>query len=237
MSNIIEVKNFSFKYSTNYILKKVNFSINEGECLGLLGCNGSGKTTLINCILGEYSGEGDIKICNSVPDIENPELKKNIGVVLDNDILLNYLTLDEYLSFVGKTYNVVESQLLERKEYWIKYFKLENDKNRIINFFSHGMRKKTQIIAAVLNNPKILIIDEPTNGLDIEMIYYLKKMLIDLKRLKITILISSHDLSFIEEVCDNVIIISEGKIGGKIQVGNEYNSKKLEEIYLKEIRK
>lgn len=234
MKNYIKIENLNFKYTEKYILENINISINKGECIGLLGSNGSGKTTLINCILGELNTEGKITLLGKNPDSNDIELKQNLGIVLDNDILLDFLTLNEYLFFIGQSYKIEIKDLKENIDKWIKYFELEDHKNRLLKFFSHGMRKKTQIIAALLNNPKILIVDEPTNGLDIEMIYNLKNLINNLKNKEMTIIISTHNLDFVESVCDSVAIISKGNIKEKLYIKEIGES--LEETFIKEIR-
>ena len=229
----IFIKNFNFKYTNKYVLNNINIQIKKGNCVGLLGSNGSGKTTLINCILGELKGEGNIEVLGKKPDIYSNKFKENIGVVLDNDILLDYLTLNEL--YIGRIYNIKENDLKEKIDYWIKFFKMDDDRNRVLKFFSHGMRKKTQIISSLINNPKLIIIDEPTNGLDVEMIYLLKNIIKDLKNKEITILISTHIISFLEDVCDEVLIIDRGILKRKVNLMDL--NENLEEIFIKEVIK
>ncbi|WP_350344791.1 ABC transporter ATP-binding protein [Proteinivorax tanatarense] len=163
MKEIIRFKQFSFGYvSTAKVLKKINLEVKQGECLGLLGANGSGKTTLIKCLLGELKGIGRVEVFGMVPNISSPKFKNGIGVVFDHDLLIDYLTLEEYLFFVGNTYKLKQVEIKEKIDYYLEYFKLQQSKKRIIKFFSHGMRKKTQIIAALIHSPNLLIVDEPT---------------------------------------------------------------------------
>ncbi|MBU3194917.1 ABC transporter ATP-binding protein [Clostridium algidicarnis] len=236
MKGIISLNNFSFRYSDKYILKNINIEIEEGQCVGILGKNGSGKTTLINCIIGELRGEGNISVLNTIPNIHSIEFKSNIGIVLDNDILIDYLTLNEYLNFIGQLFKLEKVQIEKSIKYWLKYFDLEEQRYRIIKFFSHGMRKKVQIIAALMHNPKIIIVDEPTNGLDIEMIYLFKNVILDLKKKGITIVISTHILSFVEDVCDEVIIINDGVINNIFSISS-INEQKLENIFIEQINR
>ncbi len=235
MKSIIQIKNFDFKYTDQYVLKNINLQVTQGTCMGIIGSNGSGKTTLINCILGELYGTGEINVLNMKPNIYSPSFKMNLGVVLDDDILIDYLTLNEYLQYIGKLFHISEVDIKKRIDYWLYFFKLEEHKDRILKFFSHGMRKKTQIIAALIHNPKLLIIDEPTNGLDIEMMYILKKIIVDLKKSGLTILIATHILSFIEEVCDEAIIIHNGVIKRKIQLQLLDPKCSIENIFIDEI--
>ncbi|WP_167957579.1 ABC transporter ATP-binding protein [Anaerosporobacter faecicola] len=237
MTYDIKIEQFSFAYhKNNYILKDINLNILSGSCIGLVGSNGSGKTTLIKCILGELSGNGLISILGETPDITSIPFKKKLGIVMDDDLLLDYLTLNEYLHIIGKLYGILDENLNELITYWLNYFNLIEFQYRIIKFFSHGMRKKVQIIGAIIHKPAVLIIDEPTNGLDIEMIYLLKKAILELKKNGTTIIVSTHILSFVEDVCDEVAILSKHSI--QLQKSIEYIKKNssLEDTFLKLIQ-
>lgn len=234
METIVKIDNLKFRYTSNYILKGINLIVDKGTCLGLLGSNGSGKTTLINCILGELNYEGKVIINNYKPDIYSKNFKRNIGIVLDNDILIDYLTLNEYLIYIGKLEKIDNVVLEQRINYWIKVLKIEEHRYRILKFFSHGMRKKVQLIAALIKEPLILIIDEPTNGLDVEMIYLLKNIINDLKKKGLTIIVSTHIISFIEDVCDKAAIINNGIIQKIIELPLKCNED-LESIFIKEV--
>ena len=235
MQDVIYIKNFSFKYTNKLVLKDINLSVCEGKCLGIVGKNGSGKTALINCIIGELKGDGEVKVFNMKPNIYSSKFKYNIGVVLDDDILIDYLTLNEYLNYIGKLFGISNTEIEQRINYWLDFFELNESRDRILKFFSHGMRKKTQIIASLIHNPKLLIIDEPTNGLDIEMIYVLKEALIKLKKSGLTIIVSTHILSFIEDICDDVIIIHEGLIKKNIKLNSKEKNYNLEKVLINEI--
>ena len=148
MKTIIDVKEFTFKYPNKeqIILDKINLEVNEGECCVLLGSNGSGKTTLIKCILGELNGNGEMTVAGFLPNIYNNMFKQKIGVVLDNDILPDYLTLKEYLFFVGKCYKIENKLLNDKINTIISQFGLKGNEDNLLRYFSHGMRKKAQII-------------------------------------------------------------------------------------------
>ena len=164
---------------------------------------------------------------------DNTEQKKIVGVIPDDNILLDYLTLYEYLSFVGKTYGMEQEDADKTIDYWIDRFQLTDAKFRIIKYFSHGMKKKAQIIAAVMANPQLLIIDEPTNGLDVETIYSFKKILRELKEKGISTLVCTHILEFAEKVCDNVVILHKTKMSEKISLVD--NEEDLETVFMRYI--
>lgn len=232
MVNVVDVQNVNFAYDATLILKGIHMVVEPNTCMGLLGSNGSGKTTLIKCLIGELKGDGEIQVLNQRPNIHDIAYKKKLGIVLDNDYLLDYLTLEEYLWFIGRTYQLSPDVIQKEIDFWLEQFDLTNDRKRILKYFSHGMRKKTQIIAAVMHKPELLIVDEPTNGLDIEMIYTLKKIILELKS-RMTVIISTHHLSFVEEICDYVYILNKGHILDRIHL--KTCGPQLEAIFMNEI--
>ena len=236
MTIAVKVENYSFAYKKIKVLKNISFQVPKGSCFGILGANGSGKTTLINSIIGMFPINNEIQIFNQTPNIKDTNFKKKIGIILDNDILIDYLSLEEYLFYIGKIYDLDDTTLQNRINKWLNYFHLENDKYRLLKFFSYGMRRKVQIISGLLHNPDIIIIDEPTNGLDVEMIYQLKKIIKILKNEKVTIILSTHYMSFAEEICDEICILSHGYIlenDSPEVLKKKYVISTLEDLYIR----
>lgn len=236
MKKDISIKNFSFAYTNDYVLKDITIDVFKGECVGLIGSNGSGKTTLINCILGELNGSGYVSVLEMTPCIYSISFKKKIGIIPDNDLLADYLTLYEYLYFVCRLYDIPDNEIENSINHWITFFKLQDYKNRLLKYFSHGMRKKVQIMSAIIHKPQLLIIDEPTNGLDIEMIIQLKKVILCLKQEGITILISTHILDFVENTCDKVAIINNGSIQKFFSLKELEENQTLESFFIQTIQ-
>jgi ABC-2 type transport system ATP-binding protein len=224
----LTVNSISYTYGGPVVLENVSFDISPGRCTGLLGANGSGKTTLIKCIIGLLQPSGKIFLDSKRPDINCNQYKRLFGLVPDDKDLLDYLTLDEYLSFVASVYNIECSEEIEN---WMSYFHLLEHRGRILKNYSYGMRKKVQIIAGLLHKPKLLIIDEPTNGLDIEMIFLLKKCLMKLKEHGMSLLISTHDVNFIKAISDDILILHNKSIALAINTSS-HNDLDLEEVFM-----
>lgn len=232
---IIEVDKLTFEYNRGTkILKNITFKVDKGQIVGILGSNGSGKTTLINLLIGYLKTSGHISVLDQKPDINNRDFKSIIGVVRDDDEVIEFLTLYEYLYFVGNAYNIERQVLEERIDKLLDIFQIKEHKNRILKNFSHGMIKKAQIISAILHQPKLLIVDEPTNGLDIEMIALLKNIFKNLKSEGTTLLISTHNIDFVRSICDRVIIINSGEVSKVVDIKDKTNID-IEDIFLKSI--
>lgn len=210
MSKLLEVLNLSKSYGKKSVLEDISFYLNKNEVIGIIGKNGAGKTTILKCILNlinNYSG---------VISIEGTEVKKNfemsiksIGAIIEEPSLYGELNGYENLYYLSKLRNCND---LENIENIIKIVNLENAKNQKFDSYSLGMKQRLGIAQALLNNPKILILDEPTNGLDPQGIIDLRNLIKKLKGLGISIIVSSHLLGEIDQVCDRVILIDKGVV-------------------------
>ena len=219
---IVQIENLSFGYTEKKIIKDLSLRIRKNEIVGLLGVNGSGKTTLLNLIVGLFGVNEKVRMFNKTVNLNDDNFKKRFAYITDEDTVLSYLTAKEYLNFIVDIYKLNKSDSESKIKELIKYFKLENDyDNKLIKDFSKGMKKKIQIIGSLIYNPEFLIIDEVTNGLDIEMIYLLREILKRMMYQGTTILIASHDLNFISELCNRVLIFSEGTIKADLDMKEE----------------
>ncbi len=208
--NILKVENLCKKFGKKEVLKNVSFEINEGDILAFIGPNGAGKTTSIKCILGLQ------KITKGEVIINNYSLKKNfvkaiskVGALVEAPDVYTYLTGYENLLLQASYYkNISEDSIMDI----IKLVGLENRIYDKVSKYSLGMRQRLGIAIALINNPNLLILDEPTNGLDPEGIKDLRELLLKLSKEHIGILISSHNLSELESFCNKVCIISHGEV-------------------------
>lgn len=211
MKTILEVNNICKSFGKKQILKDVSFSLDEGEILGFIGPNGAGKTTTIKLILGLQSiGSGSVKINGY--DIEKEFVKaiNNVGAIVESPDLYMYLSGRTNLNMIANYYNNISKDRINEV---IKLTGLENRIDDKVSKYSLGMRQRLGIAAALLNNPNLLILDEPTNGLDPEGIKELRSLLKKLAKVEnIGILISSHNLSELESFCTDVCIIKNGEI-------------------------
>ena len=210
MENIFECKNLCKKFGKKEILKDVSFSINEGDILAFIGPNGSGKTTTIKLILGlQRIDSGSVNI-NSY-DVTKDYVKAiaKVGAIVENPDSYMYLTGWQNLCLVADCYKgISKDHILEI----VKYVGLEERINDKVSKYSLGMRQRLGIAKALLNSPNLLILDEPTNGLDPEGIKDLRDLLKKLAGDGLGILISSHNLAELESFCNKVCIIDKGHI-------------------------
>ena len=211
MSEVLSVKNLNKKFGKKQVLFDVSFDIEEGEILGFIGPNGAGKTTTIKLILGLQSiNSGEVYI-NGI-DMKRDFVKaiEKVGAIVESPDMYMYLSGRKNLELVARMYENVDE---ERIDEVIKITGLENRINDKVSKYSLGMRQRLGIAAALINRPNLLILDEPTNGLDPEGIKELRDLMVDLaKKEKIAILISSHNLAELESFCTDVCIIKNGKI-------------------------
>lgn len=234
---IMNVKNISKSYTNKKAIQDISFTIHQGEVFGLLGPNGSGKTTTIRVVTGlTKPNHGSVNIFDIDINEDLIKYKHQVGFVPDSDDLLDDLTANEFLDFICSMRGLSLVDIRNKKAEWLKTMDLWEDRNKLLSTFSHGMRKKTQIVSALLHQPKLLIVDEPTSGLDPDMIVLFKKLLKNLKEKEITCFISTHNLGFAQEVCDNVFLIRKGKRIVHTDISNiltSTQSTSLEEAYMK----
>ena len=208
MENNIELKNVSKSYK-GFTLKNISFNVPQGSIVGLIGENGAGKTTTIKSILNITNAEGSVTIFGKDSKKAEKEIKDDIGVVLDDSFLSDYLTakhVNSIMKDVYKTWN--EGKYINL----LKQFDLPKDK--LIKDFSSGMKMKLKIATAIAHNPKLLILDEPTSGLD----PVVRNEILDIFRKYIeedetrSILLSTHITSDLEHISDYIVFIEKGKM-------------------------
>lgn len=240
--SVIEIKELTKYYylGRNKVvvgLENVSFDVEEGEIYGILGPNGSGKTTCLKLLLGIlYPTSGEIKILGK--DQFDIEMKKNVGFLPENPYYYDYLTGHELLKFYGKLFEIPEGTINERIEKLLDLVKLSEAKKLALRHYSKGMLERIGLAASLINDPKILILDEPTTGLDPIGCIETRDLLLQLKKEGKTILLSSHFLSEVERVCDRVAIFHKGNLltTGKLQdLRSQYNRDSLEELFVKAI--
>lgn len=228
---ILKIKNLNKSFGKKKILKNVSFNVNEGDILGFIGPNGAGKTTTIKMILGLQS------INSGSVTINGYDIKKNfekaiekVGTIVENPDLYMYLSGYDNLKLISNLYKNVDK---ERIDEVIKIVKLETRINDKVSKYSLGMRQRLGIAQALLHKPNLLILDEPTNGLDPEGIKELRDII---KRLatkeKVGVVISSHNLSELESFCNKIVIIKNGEI---VETNELKKVKNIEESYIFEV--
>lgn len=211
MEIVLEVKNLNKSFGSKHILKDVSFNIKQGEILGFIGPNGAGKTTTIKLLLGLQSiDSGEVRINGYDVKKEFREAIGNVGAIVESPDLYMYLTGRKNLELIANMYKCVTK---ERIEEVIKVVGLENRIDDKVSKYSLGMRQRLGIAAAIIHKPNVLILDEPTNGLDPEGIKELRDLLKSLaEKEKMGILISSHNLAELESFVSDVCLIQNGSI-------------------------
>lgn len=211
METILKCENLCKTFGKKQILKNVSLQIEEGDILGFIGPNGAGKTTTIKLILG-LQGITSGKVTINGYDIEKEFTKaiEKVGAIVENPDMYMYLTGYENLKLVANMYKGITQSKIDEV---VKLVKLENRINDKVSKYSLGMRQRLGIAQAILHSPKLLILDEPTNGLDPEGIKEIRELLIELaQKQKMAILISSHNLAELDNFCNKVCIIKNGEV-------------------------
>ena len=194
-------------------LNGLNLNVEKGQIYGFLGPNGAGKTTTIKCIIGILEADsGNIIIDGKNIKGNNLYFKNKIGFLPEQVGLYGRLTAKESLQFYGGFYNLNENEIEKRGEKLLAKLGLEKDSNRRVGEYSLGMRKRLALCIALLNEPEILVLDEPTSGLDPRGVKSLRIVLKELNRKGLTIILSSHVLTEVQEICTHVGIINKGKL-------------------------
>ena len=208
---VIKVENLVKRYGTNYALNDISFEIGEGEIVGLLGPNGAGKSTTMNILTGYLSSSSGAAYINGVNILEDPiGAKRHIGFLPEQPPIYPEMTVLEYLRFVYE----LKSCAFERDAHIdeiLSVARLADVKNRLIRNLSKGYKQRVGIAQALIGDPKIIIFDEPTVGLDPKQILEVRNLIRTLGR-NHTVILSTHILAEVQAVCERVIIINKGKI-------------------------
>ena len=206
---MLKVKDVVKKYGDLVAVNHLSFEVLDGEIFGLLGLNGAGKTTTFRMILGlidDYSGEITLdgkKIDYSISD--------KIGFLTEERSLLLKLTVLEQITYYGVLKGIEEDKIQEKLDYWLDKFDIKEYKNKKIKELSKGNQQKVQFISAIINEPKLLILDEPFSGLDPINVELFKKIILELKEKGTSIIFSSHRMEHVELFCDRLVVLVKGK--------------------------
>lgn len=208
---ILEVRNLKKSYDENQVIKGIDFQLESGEILGFVGPNGSGKTTTLKAILGLVKkDQGEVLVCQKNTDNCYEDVIKNVGAMIEVPRFYPYLSGYSNLKLSARMYKNVTSKEVNEL---VSLVKMEKRIHDPVRKYSLGMKQRLGICQSLLGNPKLLLLDEPINGLDIDGVFEFRNILLRLREEKGTsILISSHILSEVEKICDRVIVINDGSI-------------------------
>ena len=236
MKPIVEVKNLRKNYGEKEAVKSISFKINENEILGLLGPNGSGKTTTIGMMLGLLKPtSGDILIEGKKIEENRIEILKKINFISPYIELPKKLTVKQNLIVFGKLYKI--NKLDERIDYLTSKLRLEDILNRITRELSTEQKNRASLAKSLINDPKVLLLDEPTASLDPEIGDFIRSFLEKYKKeKKISILLASHNMNEVTRLCKSILMMKDGKLidsGNPKMLIQKHGRKNLEEVFLK----
>ena len=208
----VSVNNLTKKYQTQRAVDNISFEVKTGEVLGFLGPNGAGKTTTMKIITGYMApSDGDVKI-NGISVLEEPQkIKPLIGYLPESNPLYQEMQVLEYLEFIGQLQNLSKNRIQERIAEMVKVCGLNVEKHKKIGELSKGYKQRVGLAQALIHDPEILILDEPTTGLDPNQIVEIRNLIREIGKEK-TVILSTHILPEVEATCDRILIINDGKI-------------------------
>lgn len=225
---VLKLKNIRKTYQDLVAVDNLSFEVKDGEIFGLLGENGAGKTTTFRMIMGLLEPDGGSilldgqKIDYSITD--------KIGFVTEERSLLTKLTVKEQILYYGALKGMSNNEIIKELDYWLDKFEIKEYENKKIKELSKGNQQKIQFISAVINRPKLLILDEPFTGLDPINVKMLKDAVYELKEKGTSIIFSSHQMEYIEEFCEKLVILVKGKTileGYLEEIKNSYGIRKI----------
>ena len=214
-NNIITVKNLKKYFGETKAVNDISFEVHKGEVFGLLGPNGAGKTTTIKLLLGLLEPlEGEIRIFGLNPEREEVLMKKNIGYVSEEPFIFKSLAPRDLFNFVASIRRLDSKEATERVQEYLESLEATEYYSQLIASLSHGNKQKMQIIASILHEPELLILDEPISGLDAKSVRVFKEILDIHIEKGGAVLFSTHIMEVAEDLCDRIAIINKGKFVG-----------------------
>ena len=236
---MIELNDLTKRYGSTLAVDRLSLSVEKGEIFGFIGPNGAGKTTTIRMMAGVLGPTaGTVRISGIDMDSEPEAAKRLIGFIPDRPFLYEKLTGMEFLRFSADLYGIGEDAFLDRSNRLLRQFSLEEWGNELVEAYSHGMKQRLIIVAALLHEPRVIIVDEPMVGLDPAGIKMVKDILRGLALGGTAIFMSTHTLAVAEDLCDRIGVISRGTViatgtMGELKAVAETREGDLEAVFLR----
>lgn len=231
---VIEATNLKKVYGEFVAVNGINFTVNKGESFGLLGPNGAGKSTTMRMISATLTrSEGDLKILGLDPVTKAPQIRAHLGVIPQQDHLDNELTVAENLYIYGRYFGLSRAYLKPKVEELLEFAQLVEKRNEKVEALSGGMKRRLTIARGLINQPEILMLDEPTTGLDPQARHILWDRLFRLKEEGVTLILTTHYMDEAEQLCDRIVVMDNGAImaeGSPAGLIAEYSSKEVLEL-------
>ncbi|OLS25805.1 MAG: SkfA peptide export ATP-binding protein SkfE [Candidatus Heimdallarchaeota archaeon LC_2] len=231
----LQIFNIAKRFDEIYALNGINLSLSKGSIVALLGQNGAGKSTLIRLLSGVMKPTSGTALIYNFDLLKNTtEVKRITGLLPEEHALYEKLTVTEYISFIASLYDVGDSDFNSRYQYFLNILEIEELKDRLIETLSKGQKQKAAIIAALIHEPQMLLLDEPLANLDVKAQITVRNLIKKYKNENRIILIATHLLDNVAAICDQVVLIRDGKIlfsDTVINFQGEYGS--MEEAYLR----
>ncbi len=233
---LVEIDRVTKSFGSKTALKDVSFSVPSGQICGLLGPNGAGKTTLFRLLMGILKAtEGKLLIDSLDAFEKRVEVKRLIGFLPDEPVFYSYLSGEEVLQLSAAMHGFDVRQTMERMAPVIAKLRLADDINNYAEDYSRGMKKKLGLLLAMLHQPRLLVLDEPTNGLDVESTHLFYDLIFETAQQGTTVLFSTHLMDHVTKLCSHAVIINEGTLvakGSLEQLRATYGQASLEDIFL-----
>jgi ABC-2 type transport system ATP-binding protein len=232
---MIEVRNLTKRYGDLVAVDGVSFTAKTGEILGFLGPNGAGKTTTMRIITGFMPATaGTVSVEGFDIFDQSYEVRKRIGYLPENPPLYNDMTVTSYLNFVARIKGVARAEIAAARDRVLQSCALTNVANRVLGNLSKGYRQRVGLAQALIHDPSVLVLDEPTIGLDPRQIIEIRSMVRELAA-KRTVILSTHILPEVTQLCHKVVIINDGRIATEDTLENLTRTLSLEEVFLRSI--
>jgi ABC-2 type transport system ATP-binding protein len=232
---MIEVQQLTKRYGDLTAINNISFSVASGQILGFLGPNGSGKTTTMRIITGFMpASSGTVKVAGFDIFDDSFEARKRIGYLPENPPLYNDMTVTSYLRFVARIKGMRKGDMTEALDRVVNRCGLTHVTNRVTGHLSKGYRQRVGLAQAIIHNPQVLVLDEPTVGLDPQQIIEIRSLIKELAGAH-TVVLSTHILPEVAQVCEKVVIISSGRVVMEDMMANLTQGKSLEDVFLQAI--
>ncbi len=234
---MIEVRNLTKRYGDFVAIRDISFTAATGQILGFLGPNGAGKTTTMRVITGFMpASSGTVKVAGYDIFDDSYEVRRRIGYLPENPPLYNDMTVTSYLRFVARIRGIAKAEVADSVDRVLRTCGLADVTDRIVGHLSKGFRQRVGLAQALVHNPSVLVLDEPTIGLDPRQIIEIRKLIRELSGER-TVILSTHILPEVSQLCEKVVIINEGRIAVEDTLANLTQTMTLEQVFLRYITK